>query len=574
MAFGADRGRFGEGIGKRAVEDKDFGPLVKTTMTRCIHCTRCVRFAIDVAGMDELGTSGRGNDMQIGTYVAKVLDNELSGNIIDLCPVGALTSKPYEFKARPWELKKTESIDVMDAVGSNIRVDSRGQTVHRILPRLSEDINEEWLADKSRFACDGLSRQRLTRPLLRTVDGNGFVEISWEKAFGVLLQQVQHLKSLHPDMSPIVKGIVGAFADVESMLALKDLWNRAFNSELLYTDGHPFSADSALIDLRANYIFNSGIREIEKADMILIIGSNPKKEAPILNARIRKAYLAGADVGLVGPQLSLNYEYFHIGSCISDLSFRKDTEFIRRFSQAKRPMIIVGSTVLEGADAVSWKYHIDEFIKTVPQLMTDQWKGYNVLQTDASRVGALDLGYNSQRRSVAKSARLVYLLNADNISASDIPEGAFVIYQGHHGDIGASMASLVLPGSAYTEKDATFINTEGRPQMTKAAVPPPMTAREDWKILRAISEILGTPLPYSNQYELRQRMQYIAPNIMEMGILQTSCWIPPIITDKRSTSPKNELKDKEFHLPITDYYINDPISRASVTMAKCSKAFN
>lgn len=590
MAFGSDRGRFNEDIGKRAVEDKNLGPLVKTTMTRCIHCTRCVRFAVDVAGMDELGTSGRGADMQIGTYVEKTLSSEMSGNIIDLCPVGALTSKPYAFTARPWELKKTESIDVMDAVGSHIRIDSRGSVVMRVLPRLNEAINEEWLADKSRFAYDGLRRQRLESPLLRMADGK-YAVLPWDKALGLLSSRAQGLSG-----SDFV-AYAGALADVESMLALKDLFHH-LNSTRLYLDRplNHMAFNSSLADIRANYLFNSTISAIEESDCILLIGTNPRHEAAILNARIRKAYVQkGTQIGLIGELPVLNYPVAHLGSgpkALTDLVKGKGTQsltdFFNLMKSAKRPMLIVGSAIFERSDADAVIASINVLCgKLSNVLFQPDWNGYNVLQREASRVGALDIGFipctnsfsssGSSKSSSLPSAKFVYLLNADDVSPSSLPENAFVVYQGTHGDRGAQMADLILPGAAYTEKDCTFVNLEGRPQRTKAAVPCPVGAREDWYIVRAFAEVLGIPLPYSDALSMRQRMYEIAPHLLQTERVQASSLLmtlnPTALGLKAlSSSPKMNMEDS-FRLPIEDYYMTDPISRNSLTMSKCSKAY-
>ena len=375
IRYGSDRGRFREFEGKRAVEDKDFGPLIKTTMTRCIHCTRCVRFANEVAGAEELGTSGRGNDMQIGMYIEKTLDSEMSANIIDLCPVGALTSKPYEFKSRPWELKKTESIDVMDAIGSNIRVDSRGLEVLRVQPRLNEEINEEWISDKTRFACDGLKRQRLTSPMIK-VDGE-FVPATWREALKRVAQKLQDVKG--SEMS----AVAGQMADAESLVALKDLFTR-LGSENFHLDGKLVGKTPAHgVDIRSNYVMNSRIPGPEEADALLLVGAYPKKEGPILNARIRKSWLHnGLNVGLIGEAAELSYEYDHVGVDASSLDQIIDGKhpFFETLSKSKKPMIIIGSGVVEHADAGRVFSKLGKLAKKVPNLVTKEWNGINVLQ--------------------------------------------------------------------------------------------------------------------------------------------------------------------------------------------------
>ncbi|EGF79451.1 hypothetical protein BATDEDRAFT_33377 [Batrachochytrium dendrobatidis JAM81] len=546
VRYGSDRSRFNEVVGKRAVENKNLGPLVKTIMTRCIHCTRCVRFANEVAGAAELGTSGRGNDMQIGTYIEKVLATEMSGNIIDLCPVGALTSKPYGFTARPWELKKTESIDVLDAVGSNIRIDSRGVEVMRVLPRLNDDINEEWLADKSRFAYDGLKRQRLTTPLIRK--GDKFVSATWPEALERIAAAVDGLSGDQ------ITAIAGQFSDAESLVALKDFFNQR-NSENLQLEG-PLADFSGITDIRSNYVFNSSINGIESADVLLLVGTNPRHEAPILNTRIRKAYLHNSlEIGLIGPEPQLNYDFDYVGASVSQLDelLSKNSSFSQKLKAAKRPMIVVGSGILDPTADPGWKV-------------------FNVLHRAAGNVAALDIGYESAPRS-KEAAKFVYLLGADDVSKDRIPSDAFVVYHGHHGDTGAYLADVILPGAAYTEKSATYVNTEGRTQITRAAVPAPSGAREDWTIIRALSEVAGKPLAYDDIYELRNRMSILAPSLVNYDVVtETSDGISKLglETLKQSKAP---LSKDPIELPIQDYYMTDSISRSSATMAKCSQAF-
>ncbi|KAJ9075123.1 ndufs1 NADH-ubiquinone oxidoreductase subunit [Entomophthora muscae] len=559
MRYGSDRSRFSEPAGKRAVENKNFGPLVKTIMTRCIQCTRCVRFANEVAGVSELGTTGRGNDTQIGTYIAKTLDSEMSGNIIDLCPVGALTSKPYAMTARPWELKKTESIDVMDAVGSNIRVDSRGTEVMRILPRLNEDINEEWISDKSRFAYDGLKRQRLTHPLVR--DGSRFVPSSWP--------DVLHLVASKLSGSSF-RAIAGQLADAESMVALKDLAN-ALGSEDLCFEGNPQLPVHGA-DLRSAYLFNSSISSVDDADLVLLVGTNPRHEAPIINTRLRKAYLhTKTDFALIGQAVPLTYDYDHLGEDASVLAAIAEGkhEFSKRLATAKRPMIIVGSGVAEHPNASSIFADLGAVVaKFRSTLFQDSWNGYNFLQRSASRTAALDIGFIPASKSASKP-NVVYLLNADDITAEDVPKEAFVIYQGHHGDTGAQYADVILPGAAYTEKSSTYVNTEGRAQLTRAAVPPPGAAREDWKIIRALSEVAGVALPYDDIASLRDRMSDVSPTLVCYEELETSC-LDPLLP---FPSTKGGSTSSILTIPYHDFYLTNAIARSSPTMAKCSSAF-
>eukprot|EP00158_Paraphelidium_tribonemae_P004536 Partr_v1_DN26810_c0_g1_i1_m40697 putative NADH dehydrogenase (ubiquinone) Fe-S protein 1, 75kDa (NADH-coenzyme Q reductase) len=568
IRYGSDRGRFREFEGKRAVENKNFGPLVKTTMTRCIHCTRCVRFSNEVAGADELGTSGRGNDMQIGMYIDKALNTEMSGNVIDLCPVGALTSKPYEYKSRPWELKKTESIDVLDAIGSNIRIDSRGVEVLRILPRLNEAINEEWINDKTRFACDGLKRQRLMTPLAKQ---NGeLVQVSWANALKLISKAV---KRVEPSQ---MAAVAGQLADVETMVAAKDLFARLGSRNLFLDGAHSKSPAAHKVDFRSSYTLNSGIAAADEADAILLIGTNPRHEGAIFNTRIRKAYLhGGADIALIGEKPNLNYEVTHIGKDSSALDALEKSPFFARLSAAKKPMIVVGSGAVESDAAGAIYKKLNELTKKIPALVAADWNGVNILQRNASFTGAMDIGFypGADHTPLGKS-KFVYLLGADDLTRDDIPEDAFVVYQGHHGDVGAQFANIVLPGAAYTEKSATFVNTEGRPQLTRAAVTPPGDAREDWKIIRALSEVLGATLPYDDDDMIRERMSEIAPHLTQYGVTQSSNFIKEglefvsAVNNKKSANGKALLKT-----PITDFYLTDSICRSSSTMAKCSTAF-
>jgi NADH dehydrogenase (ubiquinone) Fe-S protein 1 len=556
VRYGGDRSRFAESVGKRAVEDKDFGPLVKTTMTRCIQCTRCVRFANEIAGADELGTSGRGNDMQIGTYVEKAISSEMSGNLIDLCPVGALTSKPYEFKARPWELRKTESIDVLDAVGSNIRVDSRGVEVLRILPRENDQINEEWISDKTRYAYDGLKYQRLTAPMIRR--GDSFVETTWEEALSVAAEA---LRKVSPGK---VAAVAGGLADAESMVALKDMLNR-LGSERLALD----SFTPGNVDLRGSYLFNTGIGRVEEADAVLLIGTNPRFEAPIINTRLRKGYLSGSEIALAGSLPQLNYEVHHLGETANSLKSLLDGThpFAAIFSKAKKPMIIVGSGIYTSSDKQYVQSVVNQLQKAIPNLSQKDWQGVSMLHRAASHVAALDIGFVN---GSLEGAEFVYLLNADNVVPKNIPSKAFVVYQGHHGDQGAQIADVIFPGSAYTEKEATYVNTEGRAQHTTAAVSPPGAAREDWKIVRSLSEVAGIPLPYDDIHALRGRMFDVSPTLVAYGRLEPASF--PSLRDALEGAI-SKASGRPLPKIIDDFYMTDPISRASITMAKCSSMF-
>ncbi|KAI8086303.1 G subunit of NADH dehydrogenase [Halteromyces radiatus] len=568
MRYGSDRGRYHEPRGKRAVEDKNFGPLINTEMTRCIQCTRCVRFANEVAGAPELGTSGRGNDMQISTYIEKTIDSEMSGNVIDLCPVGALTSKPYRMTARPWELKKYETIDVSDAVGSNIRLDTRGVEVMRILPRLNDEINEEWISDKTRFFYDGLKVQRLTTPLVRT--GDRFVTSTWENAIELVGERLASVQGNE------AKAIAGHLADAESMVALKDLFNR-IGSENLTIDA-PNAAKGPLAlnnDFRSNYTLNSTLAGSEDADVVLLVGTNPRHEAPILNTRLRKAYLHnGQDFGLIGEASDLTYDYEHIGADASAIEalLNGSHPFSKRLAEAKKPLIIVGSGVVENAE--DSEYVVSKIAELADKhkktLFQDNWNGFNVLQRAASRTAAYEVGFVPTSKEAASTpSKFVYLLNADEISSSDIPKDAFVVYQGHHGDVGAQFADVILPGSAFTEKNATYVNTEGRTQITRAGVNPPAAAREDWKIIRALSEVAGHTLPYDDLPSIRSRLSEISPALTRYDVVEPSTNAALGVQSLRKTNLSSS--GAVLNNVIKNFYRTDPISRASKTMAKCTK---
>lgn len=558
MRYGADRGRFHEFSGKRAVEDKNMGPLIKTSMNRCIHCTRCIRFANDIAGAPELGSTGRGNDMQIGTYLETALDSEMSGNVIDLCPVGALTSKPYAFRARPWELKHFESVDVLDGLGSNIRVDARGLEVMRILPRLNDDINEEWINDKTRFACDGLKTQRLTTPLIRR--GDKFLPATWEQA---LIEIGTAFQKISPKENEF-KAIAGHLVDTESLVALKDLANRLGSDNLALDQPKGGLPIAHGIDIRSNYLFNSKIYGVEEADAILLVGTNPRHEAAGLNARIRKQWLrSDLQVGLVGEPFESTFEFNHLGTDMAALKRALAGSFGEKLQSAKRPMIILGSATVEHPDANAIYEIVGSFVnKNHAKFLTPEWQGYNVLQRAASRAGAFEVGFTTPSPAVAQTVpKIVWLLGADEIDSSDIPTEAFVIYQGHHGDRGAKLADIILPGAAYTEKSGTYVNTEGRVQITRAAVSKVGAAREDWKILRAVSEYVGAPLPYDDVEALRDRMEEISPalrryDLVEEAALPTLSKVQLVDQNKGSKS-----SDEPFRKVIQDFYFTDAISR-------------
>jgi NADH-quinone oxidoreductase subunit G len=563
MGYGMDHSRYAEN--KRAVNDKNLGPLVKTVMTRCIHCTRCIRFITEVAGVPDLGATSRGEHMEVGTYVEKALGSELSGNIIDLCPVGALTSKPYAFVARSWELSKVDSIDVLDAVGTNIRVDARGPEVLRILPRLNEDVNEEWLGDKSRFALDGLRRRRLDRPWVRR---NGkLIEASWSEAFTAIAER------LHGVSGDRIGAVAGDLCDVESMLALKDLMTALGSANL------DCRQDGARLDAtrRDFYTFNTSIAGIEDADAILLIGTNPRREAPVLNARIRKRWLAGnIPIGLIGSETDLTYRVQELGAAPSVLTALHDGshDFTKALRDAKKPMVIVGQAALARPDgsavlAASWR------LAASVGALAPEWHGFNVLHTAAARIGALDLGFvpgangKSLARMLEGGVDVLWLLGADELDTARIGASTFVVYQGHHGDVGAARADVILPGAAYTEKSGTYVNTEGRVQRSLLAVYPPGEAREDWKIVRAFSEMVGRTLPYDTLDALRARLEQVNPAFARIGFL-------PRFGCSDQGGPAGDpaaLSDAPFVPAIANYYQTDPISRASPTMAACSATF-
>jgi len=563
MAYGFDRSRFEEN--KRAVRDKDFGPLVKTEMTRCIHCTRCIRFLTEIAGVEELGATGRGEDMEISTYIERALTSELSANIIDLCPVGALTSKPYAFVARPWELNKTESVDVLDAVGSNIRIDSRGPQVLRVLPRLNEAVNEEWISDKTRYAVDGLVRRRLDRPYIRR-DGR-LREAGWREVLDLV---VDRLKGVPGER---IAAIAGDLCDAESIFALKEFLTGLGATSL------DCRQDGAKLDpqCRAGYLFNTTIVGIEKADACLLIGTNPRWEAPLVNARLRKRHLQGGfRVAAIGPTLDLTFPVEVLGTGGETLSAlaRADHPWSDRLRGAKNAMIVLGQGALarpDGARVLAMARSLAESCG----VCREDWSGFNVLHHAAARVAGLDLGFvpGPGGRDVggilagctSGDVELLYLLGADEIDTSDLG-GAFVIYQGHHGDRGAARANVVLPGAAYTEKDGSYVNTEGRVQLARRAVFPPGEAREDWRILRALSGAIDHPLPFDTLGELRGRMRQMYPILEETDRVVRAPW--------EAFGEPGPVDPTPFAYPISDYYRTDPISRASDTMAQCSETYS
>jgi NADH-quinone oxidoreductase subunit G len=561
MGYGLDGSRFDEN--KRAVENKHMGPLISTTMTRCIHCTRCVRFATEVAGVPELGAIGRGESVEITTYLEKTLASELSANVIDLCPVGALTSKPYAFAARPWELNKTESIDVMDALGSNIRVDARGAQVMRVLPRLNEDVNEEWISDKTRYAVDGLRRQRLDQPYMRGRDGR-LAPASWDDAFKAIAAKAKKAKPA------AMAAIAGDQIDAEAMFALKTLFGRLGSGNLdCRQDGAKIGGP------RSGYLFNSTIAGIDEADALLIIGSNPRIEAAVMNARIRRNWLAtGMPVGVVGPTADLTYDATFLGddpAVLADLASGKH-KFAAKLKKAKRPMIIIGMGALARTDGAALLGQAREIAETYG-VVTRNWNGFNVLHTAASRVAGLDMGFLPEKsgldiNAMYKAAEadrldLVWLLGADE---ADLPrlKNAFIIYQGHHGDKGAHHADVVLPGAAYTEKDGIYLNTEGRVQYANRAAFPPGDAREDWAILRAFAGVMGINIGFDSLDELRELLFRAVPHFADRDMISPAKWV--------KFGSRAKVKPYQITNAVDNFYMTCAISRASETMAECVRA--
>ncbi len=562
VAYGRSASRYAEN--KRAVEDKSMGPLVKTIMTRCIQCTRCVRFAAEVAGVEEIGMISRGEAAEITTYLERSLTSELSGNVIDLCPVGALTSKPYAFNARPWELRKTSSIDVMDAMGAAIRVDAKGDAVMRILPETNEEINEEWLSDKSRFVWDGLMRQRLDRPYVRI---NGRLKpVSWGEALAAA-------KAAMSIPAARIGVVAGDLIEVEQAKAALDFFR---SLGVANTDCRPAGATYGLTGIREHYILNPTFLGVEEADALLLIGTNPRHEAAVWNARIRKAWLWGdLEIGLIGPKIDLTYPYTHIGDAPDAIASVLTTSFGERLSAAKRPMIVVGEAALCRDDGPA-VLAAALFLAQRAGAVKEGWAGFGVLHHAAGRVGALDIGFVPADGGLASAEILsdrcdtVVLLGADEADLSRLRAGQ-VIYIGSHGDAGASRADIVLPCAAYTEMDATYVNTEGRVQMTTRAVQPKGEAREGWAIFRALSDLFGKTLPYDDADALRALLRGKAGQNTVFsgrgyapGAKGVAALLEPL------PAPAEGLSARPFDTAITDFYLTNPIARASRTMAECS----
>jgi NADH-quinone oxidoreductase subunit G len=559
MAYGVDASRYQEN--KRAVEEKYIGALVKTIMTRCIHCTRCIRFAAEVAGVPELGAIGRGEDMEITTYLEQAMTSELQGNVVDLCPVGALTNKPYAFAARPWELNKTESIDVMDAVGSAIRIDTRGREVMRILPRVNDDVNEEWISDKTRHVVDGLRTQRLDQPYLRE-DGR-LVPAPWGAAFDAIAARVKAAPAER------IGAIAGDLAAVEEIFALKELMTRLGVANI------DCRQEGAALDPRrgrASYLFNATIAGIEQADALLIVGANPRREAPVLNARIRKRWRMGNfPIGLIGERLDLTYHYDYLGAgpeTLAEVAAGRGA-FAEVLKKAERPLVIVGMGALARRDGAAVA-SLAAKVALDLGMPADGWNGFSVLHTAAAQVGALDLGFvpapgalTAGEMTAAGALDVVFLLGADEI---EIAPGAFAVYIGTHGDRAAHRADVILPGAAYPEKSAIYVNTEGRVQMAGRASFPPGDAREDWAILRALSAVLGHKLPYDSLSALRQALFKAHPHLQRIDQIT-----PGALGDVRAlASAGGAVERAPFGAAIEDFYLTNPIARASAVMAECS----
>nr|YP_009476686.1 NADH dehydrogenase subunit 11 [Proteomonas sulcata]AVM81179.1 NADH dehydrogenase subunit 11 [Proteomonas sulcata] len=551
MIYGSDRSRFREY--KRAVEDKNCGPLVKTVMTRCIHCTRCVRFANDVIGLPDLGTSGRGNALEIGMYIERLFYSEFSGNVIDLCPVGALTSKPYSFLSRPWELKSVTSVDVFDSIGSNIRIDTRGYEIMRVLPNINEDINEEWISDKVRFSFDALKRQRLCNPLVK--QGNSFKQISWLEAFEILKEVVQSIS-----INEGVYGLVGPHADLESTVLLKKFFSIIGGGELLDFN-HTLINN---LDFQASYRFNTTLTNIDNSDLCLLIGVDPRKEGAILNLHLRKRYLNGGFfVANVGSQLNLTFPSLCLGLGVNSLlDIAKGRHFFcKRLRQAKRPLIIVGNSFLQLVGEGNVRYILDCILNNT-SVVNNHWCGLNFLNSGASSTGVFDVGFTSTKGHRSnKNPRLLYILGDTRFSRPT--SDTFIVYQGHQGHDDISQANLVLPGAAFTEKVCTFVNTEGRYQTTQVAVMPPGNAREDWKILHGLLEFItnGRELKFSLDFvsdfdsiPFSEKNSFFSHRLLPLSISEFT------INDKILISSQ-----------INNFYFTDIVTETSPLMSKCSK---
>ena len=555
MFYGVDKSRYKEN--KRSVPEKNMGPLIKTQMTRCIHCTRCVRFATEVAGVPELGAIGRGEDMQITTYLEQSMQSELSANVVDLCPVGALTSKPYVFEARPWELKKTETIDVMDAIGSNIRVDTYNWEVKRVLPIINEDINEEWISDKTRYACDGLLNQRLDTPFIKY---NGkFEKASWEEVYKIIKSKFENTSKEK------VCGFVGDLTNMETGYIFKEFFDRTLDSQ-----NYESRSDNRFLDIgkRENYLFNSTINGIEESDLIFLIGTNPRYEATILNARIRKSYLNNnTKIISLNDLGDLTYPYESLDGKTKTLKdiFDGNHEISKKIISADKPMIVIGESLLNLGSSKYLFNSIKNFL-TQNKKISDEWNSFNILSCDASTVGNYDLGIINESNNLLEDLQnhkfdIVYLMGQDNLNFEKKDE--FIIYQGSHGDKGAEIADIILPGSAYTEQDGYFTNLEGKIQKAYKASYPPGDAKEDWQIINELAELKNNRKLFNDKEELESSMlNYI--NLQKEKQINEE--------DKSNKIDENEFKDEVLKVNVKDYYFSNVIARSSKTMIECNNS--
>ena len=560
LHYGFDKSRYEEN--KRAVKNKHLGPLVSTIMTRCIHCTRCVRFSTEVAGVDDLGLLGRGESAEITTYLEKTIKSELSGNVIDLCPVGALTSKPYAFKARPWELNKTESIDVFDAMGSSIRIDTLGKETLRVLPRMNEEINEEWISDKSRFAIDGLSKQRIDTPYL--IKDGKLVIAEWEKVLTNITQEISKRGKEN------TLALSGKFTDIETLFSAKSFLQSLGSN---YFDCR-YDNVQFIENQRASYLFNSSIQEIDNADAILLIGTNPRWEACVLNARIRKAYINNdCKIGLIGKKLDLTYKYVHLSDSIEHINdlLNNNSPFSEVLKNSKKSLIIIGNSAINYCDGKEVLNVCSEIAKKY-NISNNNFNGFNILQQDISKVGAVDIGFYNHdfaqnfdqniKNHINKFKPVVFLLSSDEINHSILEDG-FIVYLGHHGDVLAQLADIVLPTPAYTEKSSTYMNMEGRVLQTTRCYHPLGVSKEEWKIFRALSNNFSQKLKFNNLSELRNEISNLFPAFKEINNLP--------ITSKLDFGSSTKIENRDLEYNIKNFYMTDVISRASITMANCSR---
>ena len=561
LFYGFDRSRFSEG--KRAVKDKYMGPLIKTQMTRCIHCTRCVRFAEEIAGVPEIGAIGRGENMQITTYLEQAMTSELSANVIDLCPVGALTSKPYAFEARPWELKKTESIDVMDAVGSNIRVDTYGWEVKRILPRLNNEINEEWISDKSRYACDGLLKQRIDKPYIKK-EGK-LVKAEWDEALDLIAEKI---KSISPDK---IAGHIGDMVSLETIFSFKSFLEKIGSKNYEFREKKFYINPNE----KMNYLFNSTINRIEESDLILLIGCNPRHEATIINARIRKSFVKNkTSIYSIGNPGELTYDYFNIGNDINSIKdiIEGKSKFNEKLKNSKKPIFIIGESALELKNG---QFVLEELKKYLIKnnFITENWNALNLLIQNAATVGAIDLGFynlNENNNYVffdkleKGEYKVLYLVGSDNLHIKKNDE--FIIYQGSHGDKNAEIADIILPGAAYTEQDGLFTNLEGRVQECRKASYPPNEAMEDWKIFDLIYKNLKNSNLFNNFISLRETTIKNIPNFSNLDQL-------PNKELKKIEKASEYFANEKIEIKPIDYYFSNSIARSSKTMSDCRNVF-